>query len=281
MKNKFAGKVFVVLVVIFFCGFAVFPLLWMISSSFKPSSEIYTLTPGFIPKNPTPAGYTDMLFSKSKNFNMRTWIKNSLIVSTATTLFALGIATLGGYGMSRFRFRGRASLGYVILMTQVLPGSLLIIPLYVVLNTLRLLNTLIALVIAYTTFSVPFCTWMMKSFFDTVPRSLDESASVEGCNKFRTFYLIILPLTVPGLVSTGIFAFIAGWNEYMFASIFMQKYAMWTLPVGIAETAVGQYSTNWTNLMAGGVIIALPIVILFLLLQRHLVSGMTAGAVKQ
>jgi ABC-type glycerol-3-phosphate transport system permease component len=281
MKNKFTGTVFVVLLVIIFCAFAVFPLLWMISSSFKPSPEIYTLTPGFIPKNPTLTGYTDMLFSKSRSFNMRTWIKNSLIVSAATTLFALVIATLGGYGMSRFRFWGRTSLGYIILMTQVLPGSLLIIPLYVVLNTLRLLNTLIALIIAYTTFSVPFCTWMMKSFFDTVPRSLDESASVEGCNKFRTFYSVILPLTVPGLVSTGIFAFIAGWNEYMFASIFMQRYSMWTLPVGIAETAVGQYSTNWTNLMAGGVIIALPVVILFLLLQRHLVSGMTAGAVKQ
>jgi ABC-type glycerol-3-phosphate transport system permease component len=281
MKNNSTRKIFVVLLTLLFCAFAVFPLLWMISSSFKPSPEIYTLTPGFIPKNPTLTGYTDMLFSKSRSFNMRTWIKNSVIVSTVTTLFALSIAALGGYGMSRFRFWGRASLGYIILMTQVLPGSLLIIPLYVVLNTLRLLNTLIALIIAYTTFSVPFCTWMMKSFFDTVPKSLDESVSVEGCNKFCTFYSVILPLTIPGLISTGIFAFIVSWNEYMFASIFMQKYAMWTLPVGIAETTVGQYSTNWTNLMAGGVIIALPVVVLFLLLQKHLVSGMTAGAVKQ
>jgi ABC-type glycerol-3-phosphate transport system permease component len=281
MKRNPARKIVVVLLIVIFCGFAVFPFLWMVSSSFKPSPEIYTLSPGFIPKNPTLTGYTDMLFNNSRSFNMRIWIKNSLIVSSATTVFALLIATLGGYGMSRFRFWGRTSLGYIILMTQVLPGSLLIIPLYVTLNALRLLNTLVALIIAYTTFSVPFCTWMMKSFFDTVPKSLDESASVEGCNKFRTFYSIILPLTIPGLVSTGIFAFIAGWNEYMFASIFTQRYAMWTLPVGIAETAVGQYSTNWTNLMAGGVIIALPIVILFLLLQRHLVSGMTAGAVKQ
>ncbi|MDR0598968.1 MAG: carbohydrate ABC transporter permease [Treponema sp.] len=280
MKENGLKKHVKIIFVIVFCALAVFPFLWMISTSFKPSKEIYTLTPGFIPKDPTLTGYRDMLFNTSQ-FNMRTWIKNSVIVSAATTLFSLAIATLGGYGMSRFRFRGRAALGYIILMTQVLPGSLLIIPLYVILNNMRLLNKLIALVLAYTTFSVPFCTWMMKSFFDTVPKSLDEAASVEGCDKFRTFYMVILPLTGPGLASTGIFAFIAGWNEYMFASIFMRRYSQWTLPVGIAETAVGQYSTNWTNLMAGGVIIALPIVILFLCLQRYLVSGMTAGAVKQ
>jgi ABC-type glycerol-3-phosphate transport system permease component len=280
MKTITVKKGIKVALVALVCVCASFPFLWMVSTSFKPSKEIYTLTPGFIPKEPTLTGYRDMLFNTSR-FNMRIWIKNSIIVSTATTLFSLCIAALGGYGMSRFRFRGRAALGYVILMTQVLPGSLLIIPLYVILNSMRLLNQLIALVLAYTTFSVPFCTWMMKSFFDTVPKSLDESASVEGCTKFRTFYMIILPLTGPGLASTGIFAFIAGWNEFMFASIFMQRYSQWTLPVGIAETAVGQYSTNWTNLMAGGVIIALPIVILFLCLQKYLVSGMTAGAVKQ
>jgi ABC-type glycerol-3-phosphate transport system permease component len=273
-------KILKAALVILFCGFAVFPFLWMISSSFKPSKEIYSLSPSFIPSEPTLTGYKDMLNNKSR-FNMQTWIKNSLIVASSTTVFSLIIATFGGYGMSRFRFRGRTALGYIVLMTQVLPGSLLIIPLYVILNSMRLLNKLIALVLAYTTFSVPFCTWMMKSFFDTVPKSLDESASVEGCSKFRTFFNIILPLTGPGLASTGIFAFIAGWNEYMFASIFMQRYSQWTLPVGIAETSVGQYSFNWTNLMAGGVIIAFPIVILFLCLQRYLVSGMTAGAVKQ
>lgn len=281
MKQKKSTTAIIILLIILVSAFAVFPFVWMISTSFKPSSEIYTFTPSFIPEEPTLKGYQDMLFSDSINFNMRTWIKNSIIVSTATTLFSLLIAAFGGYGMSRFRFRGKGALGYIILMTQVLPGSLLIIPLYVVLNTLGLLNQLIALVLAYTTFSVPFCTWMMKSFFDTIPKSLDESASVDGCSKLRTFFSVIMPLTIPGLVATGLFAFIAGWNEYMFASIFTQKYAMWTLPVGIAETAVGQYSTNWTSLMAGGVIIALPIVVLFLLLQKHLVSGMTAGAVKQ
>ena len=278
-KNK-AKTVIVVLLIVLVCAFALFPFVWMISTSFKPSIEVYSFEPSFIPENPTLSGYKDMLFSDSPNFNMMVWLKNSVIVSLGTTLFSLIIATLGGYGMSRFRFRGRGALGYVILMTQVLPGSLLIIPLYVLLNGMGLLNTLIALIIAYTTFSVPFCTWMMKGFFDTIPKSLDEAASVDGCGKLRSFTTVILPLTMPGLVATGIFSFIAGWNEYMFASIFMQRYNKWTLPVGIAETSVGQYSTNWTDVMAGGVLITVPIVVLFLLLQKHLVSGMTAGAVK-
>jgi ABC-type glycerol-3-phosphate transport system permease component len=279
MKKNQPYKAATIVLVILVCIFAVFPFIWMISTSFKPPQEIYSI-PTLIPKNPTLEGYKDMLFSDSKNFNIKTWAVNSVIVSTATTLFSLIIACLGGYGLSRFRFRGRALLGYVILMTQVLPGSLLIIPLYVLLNTLGLLNTHAALVLAYTTFSVPFCTWMMKGFFDTIPRSLDEAANVDGCGKFRAFFTVVLPLATPGLVATGIFSFIAGWNEYLFASIFVQRYSMWTLPVGIS-TAVGQYSTNWASVMAGAVMITLPVVILFLLLQKHLVSGMTAGAVKQ
>lgn len=277
--NKKSNKLIVILFVIIICLFAIAPFVWMISTSFKPPQEIYSV-PSLIPHDPTLEGYKDMLFKSSRNFNMRIWALNSIIVSTATTVFSLFIASLGGYGISRFRFKGRNGLSYIILMTQVLPGSLLIIPLYVLLNNLHLLNTLTALVLAYTTFSVPFCTWTMKGFFDTIPKSLDEAASVDGCGKIRTFFTVILPLATPGLIATGLFSFIAGWNEYLFASIFVQRYSLWTLPVGIS-TAVGQYSTNWASVMAGSVMITLPIVILFLILQKHLVSGMTAGAVKQ
>lgn len=183
-------------------------------------------------------------------------------------------------GISRFRFRGRGFLSYFILTTQVLPGSLLIIPLYVIMGNLQLLDTKIGLVAAYCTFSIPFCTWMMKGFFDTIPISLEEAARVDGAGRFRIFATVILPLTVPGLVATGIFSFINGWNEYLFASTFMKSYENWTLPIGIASFS-GQYATNWGTLMAGAVLITLPVVIMFLLLQKHLVSGMTAGAVKQ
>lgn len=280
MKKKRVKKIITVILVILVCMFALFPFVWMISTSFKPANEVYSKTPSFIPIEPTVEGYTEMLTTQSSTFDFPQWLTNSVIVALLTTVFSMIIATLGGYGLSRFRFRGRGFLSYFILTTQVLPGSLLIIPLYVIMGNLQLLDTRIGLVAAYCTFSVPFCTWMMKGFFDTIPISLEEAARVDGAGRFRIFSTVVLPLTVPGLVATGIFSFINGWNEYLFASTFMKSYENWTLPVGIASFQ-GQYTTNWGTLMAGAVLITIPVVILFLLLQKHLVSGMTAGAVKQ
>ena len=280
MKKKRVKKIITVILVILVCMFALFPFVWMISTSFKPANEVYSKTPSFIPNEPTVEGYTEMLTTQSSTFDFPQWLTNSVIVDLLTTVFSMIIATLGGYGLSRFRFRGRGFLSYFILTTQVLPGSLLIIPLYVIMGNLQLLDTRIGLVAAYCTFSVPFCTWMMKGFFDTIPISLEEAARVDGAGRFRIFSTVVLPLTVPGLVATGIFSFINGWNEYLFASTFMKSYENWTLPVGIASFQ-GQYTTNWGTLMAGAVLITIPVVILFLLLQKHLVSGMTAGAVKQ
>ena len=280
MKKKRVKKIITVILVILVCMFALFPFVWMISTSFKPANEVYSKTPSFIPNEPTVEGYTEMLTTQSSTFDFPQWLTNSVIVALLTTVFSMIIATLGGYGLSRFRFRGRGFLSYFILTTQVLPGSLLIITLYVIMGNLQLLDTRIGLVAAYCTFSVPFCTWMMKGFFDTIPISLEEAARVDGAGRFRIFSTVVLPLTVPGLVATGIFSFINGWNEYLFASTFMKSYENWTLPVGIASFQ-GQYTTNWGTLMAGAVLITIPVVILFLLLQKHLVSGMTAGAVKQ
>ena len=280
MKKKRVKKIITVILVILVCMFALFPFVWMISTSFKPANEVYSKKPSFIPNEPTVEGYTEMLTTQSSTFDFPQWLTNSVIVALLTTAFSMIIATLGGYGLSRFRFRGRGFLSYFILTTQVLPGSLLIIPLYVIMGNLQLLDTRIGLVAAYCTFSVPFCTWMMKGFFDTIPISLEEAARVDGAGRFRIFSTVVLPLTVPGLVATGIFSFINGWNEYLFASTFMKSYENWTLPVGIASFQ-GQYTTNWGTLMAGAVLITIPVVILFLLLQKHLVSGMTAGAVKQ
>ena len=225
-------------------------------------------------------GYTSMFTTETATFNFKQWAANSIFVAFLTTIFSMIIAVLGGYGISRYRFKGRGALSYIVLTTQVLPGSLLMIPLYIIMSNLGLLNTKIGLMLAYVTFTVPFCTWMMKGFFDSIPISLEEAARVDGAGTFRCFFTVTLPLTVPGLVSTGLFAFINGWNEYLFASSFMQSYDNWTLPVGIASFK-GQYATDWGTLMAGSVLITIPVVILFLCLQKHLVGGMTAGAVKQ
>ncbi len=278
MKKKIVTALVVILVA-GICLWAVFPFAWILSTSFKPASEVYT-APTLIPQNPTLDGYVSMLFSRAKQFDFRQWLFNSVFISLCTTAFSLVIAGLGGYGISRFRFRGRKILSYTILMTQVLPGSLLIIPLYIIMNSLHLIDTLWALIFAYTTFSVPFCTWMLKGFFDTIPQSLDDAARVDGCNYLGAFFRVVLPLAKPGLLATGLFSFITGWNEYLYASVLVQRYEHWTITVGLASF-VGQYATDWAAVMAGATIITVPVLILFLCLQKHLVSGMTAGAVKQ
>jgi len=277
--KKKASLLAVVLLISLVCVFAVFPFVWILSTSFKPAAEIYQ-TPTLIPHNMTLEGYQNILMSGARQFDFKQWLSNSVTVASVTTAFSLIIAALGGYGLSRFRFRGRKALSYSILITQVIPGSLLLIPLYVILNLMGLINSLMALILAYTTFAVPFCTWMMKGFFDTIPKSLDEAAVMDGCGHFQTFYAIVAPLTVPGLLATGLFSFINGWNEYLFASILVQRYNKWTITVGLASF-IGQYATNWAAVMAGATIITVPVILAFWFLQRYLVSGMTAGAVKQ
>jgi ABC-type glycerol-3-phosphate transport system permease component len=278
VKRKIWFTTLVVLILAVIIVFTIFPFLWMISVSFKPPGEVYA-APRLFPHKPTLEGYRSILIPKGA-FSFKNWISNSLVVAVATTVFSLIIATLGGYGLSRFRFRGKPFLCFWILTTQVIPGSLLIIPLYIIMVNLNLLDSLFGLVLAYTTFSVPFCTWMMKGYCDSIPTSIDEAAMVDGANRFIVFWRVVLPLTIPGLVATGIFSFIAGWNEYLFANVFMRSYGKWTLAVGI-QNFQGQYDTNWGTIMAGAVLIAVPIVFLFFLMQKHLVSGMTAGAVKQ
>lgn len=268
-----------IVLVVTLCSFSVFPFLWMISTSLKPAEEIYTYDPSFVPKDATMEGYVAMFTEKTRTINFPQWVLNSAICATSTSAISLLIACTGAYGMSRYRFKGRLALGYVILIAQVLPGSLLLIPLFMVLSNLNLLNSFAGLVVMYVTFAVPFCTWMMKGFFDTISQTLDEAARIDGASELGVFFRIVLPLTTPGIAVTAFFSFVTGWNEFLFASICMRDYSKWTLSVGLSSFQ-GQYTTNWTNLMAGAVIITVPLVVLFLCLQKHLVGGMTAGSVK-
>ena len=218
MKKKNGRKIITVILVIIVCIFALFPFVWMISTSFKPAQEVYSSTPSFIPKNPTANGYEEMLTTKSTTFDFMQWTVNSVIVSLLTTLFSMVIATLGGYGISRFRFRGRNALSYIILTTQVLPGSLLIIPLYIIMGNMQLLDTRMGLVMAYATFSVPFCTWMMKGFFDSIPVSLEEAAKVDGASSWQTFKYLTLPLLKPMtlfVVITSIISYIQAYVQVL------------------------------------------------------------------
>lgn len=273
------------MVIVYACAvlislFAISPFVWMILNSLKPQAEIYNTPLTYLPQELNMNGYKGMLDPNADDSaNFLKWFGNTALVSLLTTVLSLVISALGGYAMSRFGFRGRMSIGYIILLTQMLPGSLLIIPLYLIMKDYHLLNSHFGLVIAYSTVAVPFCTWMLKGYFDSVSQSIDEAASVDGASRWTTFIRILLPLTLPGLVVTGIFSFLTSWNEFMFAQTFLSDYDKWTLSVGIASFQ-GQYVVNWDYLMAGSVITTFPIVIAFWLLQKHLASGMTAGAVK-
>ncbi|MBP1990630.1 carbohydrate ABC transporter permease [Paenibacillus eucommiae] len=260
--------------------FAVSPFLWMIITSLKSQTEIYSNPVSYFPKQINLEGYKGMLNPNAdSNLNFMKWFYNTTIVSLLTTVFSIVISALGGYSMSRFRYRGRMAIGYLILITQMLPGSLLIIPLYIIMKDYNLLNSHFGLVIAYSTIAIPFCTWMLKGYFDSISYSIDEAAMVDGASRWMTFVRILLPLTLPGLMVTSIFSFLTSWNEFLFAQTFLSDYDKWTLSVGIASFQ-GQYVVNWDYLMAGSVITTLPIVIAFWALQKYLVSGMTAGAVK-
>ena len=208
MKKSLGLKIGVVVAAVLVCLFAIFPFIWMISVSFKPASEVYA-APTLFPKAPTLDGYKAML-STTGAFSFTTWLRNSVIVSLCTTLFSLIIATLGAYGISRFHFKGRSALSYIILTTQVIPGALIVVPMYVIMGNMNLLDNMFGLILAYTTFTVPFCTWMMKGYFDSISPTIDEAAMVDGANRFQVFSRIVLPLSLPGLAATTIFAFISG-----------------------------------------------------------------------
>lgn len=278
--KKCAIKGVNLLLIILLCVFSAFPFLALISTSFKPPEEIYSSDHTVLPKEPTIQGYIDILNPAMPTFNFVQWLGNSLITTGISTIVSVMVAAFGGYAMSRFRFVGRLTIGYLILVTQVIPTSLLLIPLYITMAQLNLLDSLMGIVLVYTAFNIPYCTWTMKGYIDGIPVALEEAAQIDGCTQGKAFLRVILPLCIPGLISTTLFAFIASWNEYVFASVMLRAYDKWTVSLGLTMFK-GQHTTNWNGLMAGGIIITVPIVVAFWLLQRHLITGMTAGAVKQ
>lgn len=279
-KRKHVKNIITYVGIILVCIFCLFPVIWMISCSFRPTGEIYSYSVTLLPQNFTVDGYIGLFTRKTSTVDFWAWTRNSLIVATASSLFGLAVALLGAYSLSRYKYHGRMTIAYTILVAQVIPGTLLLIPMYLFMNRTGFIDTFFGLTILNVSFSVPYCTWMMKGYFDGIPYSLNESASIDGATEFQSFIYIIMPLARPGIAVTGFFSFVNSWNEYLFASTLMKSYDKWTLPVGLSSFK-GQYTVDYTTMMAGGSFITIPIIILFLLLQRHLVSGMTAGAVKQ
>jgi len=278
--KKLKSKTILYFFLFLVCFIAVFPFIWMVSSSFKGNSEIFTYPPVWIPREPTTKGYTSLFFTPMYGTTrFIDFARNSLFVSLLTAIITVVIAALGAYGLSRFKFTGGGILKYLILLSQMLPGALLLIPLYMIMTKLRLIDSHWALIIAYISFILPYCTYLLKSYIDAIPPSLDEAALVDGCNRLTALYLIVFPIAAPGIVVTFVQAFIMGWNEYMFALAFLNQNSQWTIPVALGSFR-GQYIVEWSYLFAGSVLLTIPVLLLFLFFQKWLITGLASGSVK-
>lgn len=262
------------------CAAAAIPFLWMVSSSFKTSEELYTYPPVWIPREPTLQGYLGLgaqdIFA---DVGFTKFVSNSLFVALVTCCISVILASMAAYSLSRFRLRGSRWVKYTILLSQMLPGALLLMPIYLFMSDVKLLDTLWSLIIVYVSFSVPYNTYILKGYFDTIPPDLDEAAIIDGCTRMGALFRVVLPLAAPGLVASATQVFIMAWNEFMFALVFLNTYEKWTMPLALGSFR-GQYLIDWGFLFAGSTLVTLPALILFLVLQRWLATGFVAGAVK-
>ncbi len=264
--------------VVFIAVVVLFPIYWMLVTSVLPSEKVLSVSPPLVP-SPRDVGFQAYL-EVVLRMPILKWLVNSLIVTVATACGSVVVSTLAGYSLSRFHTTGQQLMGYVLLLSRMLPGSLIVIPMYIIFSDLKMINTLGALVLANISAIVPFSTWMMKGFFDGISMELEESAVIDGCSWLTTFSWIVLPLTLPGLGAVTIYASILSWNEYLFARTLAYDPDRWIFTVGVASF-VGEHSVNWSSLMAAGMIFIIPIIILFFFLEPFLVSGLTSGAVKE
>ena len=256
--------------------YTITPFLWMIFTSLKTDQEAVTIPPTLWPQEPTLEAYIQILVWG----NFPIWFLNSTIISLGTALFSTMIGSFAGYGVSRFGFRGRATLIGIILASQMLPGVLLVGPYFKMLSTVGLYNTYPGLILAFTAITLPFSTWMLKGFIDSVPEELDDAALIDGCTPLGAYLKVILPLIAPGMVATVIFAFLLAWGDLLWVLVLTSGEKMTTVTLGLTRL-VTQFRIIWPQLMAGSMIGALPPLILYLLLQNYLVEGLTAGAVKE
>lgn len=249
----------------------------MLVTSFKTNAEIVDAQQiTYYPHVFTTENYQSL-------FNMLdygVYLKNSIIVTLATAVFVVILSIFGGYGLARYKFRGKGAMLLYFLITQMIPSILVIIPMYIVYSNMGIINTRLSLFIFYAITNLPFCVITMRSFFERIPYSLEEAAWVDGCGHFQTLWKIVLPVMFPGIVAVFVFAFIGAWNELIAGTIFINTPDMWTIPVGL-KSLIGKYNVQWGALMAGGILALLPTGIMFVFVQKYVVQGLTSGAVKE
>lgn len=264
-------------------AFIYLPVFWLLTASISTRGELLSVPPHWIPHNPTLANYINIFSPGSSTSEVSRTIGvtllNSLKVASVVTVFCLLIGGLAAYALVRIPFRANRAILVGLMGTRMIPEISLVIPLFIVASNLKLIDKPVVLIITYLTFALPFAIWLMATFFQSIPVELEDAARIDGCSRLQTLFKIILPISSPGLVSTGLFIFLLAWDEFFYALIFTSTLAAKTAPVVIAEF-VGRYVTDITAMMAGGVLAAIPPVLLALIFQRYIVSGLTAGAVK-
>ena len=263
------------LAILAYIAFALFPLYWLLKVSVTPNDLLYTEGVRMWPSRASLEHFTFVL----EHSDFPKFFENSVIVSGSTAVIVTLLAALAGYALSRFRFRGKGWIVVLMLLTQMFPLVMLIAPIFKMLSPLGLTNSLTGLVVVYVAFNVPFATFLMQSFFDGIPKDLEEAAMIDGATRFRAFRQIILPLTLPGIAATLGFVFTAAWSELLFALMLISGADSSTFPVGLL-TFVSKFSVDFGQMMAAGVLALIPACLFFLLIQRYLVQGLTAGAVK-
>lgn len=269
------GKIASYIVVTLFTLFAVYPILRVVAISLRRGDRLLSKSLAIIPSDATLNTYIRLFMDEP----FLRWMANSLIVSAAVTLVGVGLAATAGYAFSRYKFTGRDPAMIGLITTQMFPLTMLLLPLFIVLIKIKAYDSYFALVIAYSATALPFTIWMMKGYYDTIPFSLEEAASIDGCSQIGTFWRIVLPLAAPALVITALFSFMTAWSEYLVAAVLIQDQNLFTLPLGL-KMFQSNMEVSWGLYSAGAVIVSLPVVVLFLFLSRWLVSGLTLGSVK-
>ena len=262
-------------VLLLFALIALYPFTQIITISLRPADKLLSTSLALIPEGASFENYRK-LFTETPYLR---WMFNSLMVTLVVTITGVTFASTAGYAISRFKFSGRKGFLEALLVTQMFPATMILLPLYIMLIKFQLINSYLGCIVVYTATALPFSIWQMKGYYDTIPVALEEAARIDGCTPWQTFYQVILPLAAPALVITALFSFMTAWNEYIVAAQVLQDVNLFTLPVGL-KMFQGQMQTQWGLYAAGALIVSVPVVVLFLALSRYLISGLTLGSVK-
>jgi len=276
MRRRPRDSILLYAAVIATCAILVFPIYWLVVTALSEPDQLRQLPPKFWPDQPRWHVFGDIMAERP----ILLWLGNSALAAIGAVTLSMTVSVLAGYSLSRFRVRGGPSLGLFILTAKMLPATLLVIPLFGIFRQLELIGSLWSIILAHATLIIPFTTWMLKGYFDTIPRELEQAAMIDGCSPLGAMVRVILPVSAPGLAATALYGFVLSWSDYAYARTFLTNaQSNWTANLGIT-TMKGEYVSNWSDISAASILVALPILLIYLFLERYLVGGLTAGAEK-